>query len=103
MMTDTKQAVNQLTDDLRAVMGDAEELLNAITGQTGEEIVALRSRTEGHLRQLRQKLGDMESRVLNRTKAAVRATDQLVHDNPWRSILIASGVGLLFGIVAGRR
>lgn len=103
MLTNNNQEINQLVKDLRAVMHDAEQLLNAISGQTGDKIAALRTRTEDHLQRIRQKLGDMENKVLHNTKEAVLATDRFVHGNPWRSILAASGIGLLFGILAARR
>jgi len=30
-------------------------------------------------------------------------TDVYVHDNPWRSIGIAAGIGFLVGLLTGRR
>ena len=37
------------------------------------------------------------------TKAAARATDDWVHENPWGSIGIAAGVGFLVGLLVSRR
>ena len=36
-------------------------------------------------------------------RAAGRAADDYVHDNPWRSIGIAAGFGLVVGLLIGRR
>ena len=36
-------------------------------------------------------------------KAAAKATDGYVHENPWKSVGIAAGVGLLLGMLIGRR
>ncbi len=49
------------------------------------------------------RLGEMESNILDRTKAAAKATDQLVHENPWQSIALATAVGFLLGMLTGRR
>ena len=41
----------------------------------------------------------MEGDVVDRTRAAAKATDQLVHENPWQSIALATAVGFLVGVV----
>ncbi|MCZ7654646.1 MAG: hypothetical protein M5R42_10755 [Rhodocyclaceae bacterium] len=38
-----------------------------------------------------------------KTRLVARATDDYVHDNPWRSIGIAAGIGLVIGLLIGRR
>ena len=41
--------------------------------------------------------------VVEKTKEAAKATDEFVHENPWRSIAIGAGVGLLLGLAISRR
>ena len=36
-------------------------------------------------------------------RAAARATDELVHENPWQSVAIAAAVGFFLGWLSGRR
>ena len=36
-------------------------------------------------------------------RAAARATDVYVHESPWTAIGVAAGVGLLVGLILGRR
>jgi ElaB/YqjD/DUF883 family membrane-anchored ribosome-binding protein len=38
-----------------------------------------------------------------RARAAMRATDEYVHDNPWQALGVAAGVGFLLGYLIGRR
>lgn len=103
MVTETQAARDKLVEDFRAVIRDAEELLKATANQTGDKISAVRARAEDNLREARRKLDELEGDVLDRTKAAVRATDQLVHDNPWQTVAIAAAVGFLLGMLTGRR
>ena len=70
-------STDKLMHDLRAVIGDAEELLKATAGQSGERI---------------EKAGD-----------AVREWNGRVHDNPWTAVGVAAGVGLLAGILLARK
>jgi len=103
--TDTTLAhpKERLAADLKAVIADAEELLQLTSSQTGEKVVELRARMGENLRAARYKLQDAEAAMREKAKAAAQATDVYVHDNPWKSIGIAAGAGLLVGLLIGRR
>jgi ElaB/YqjD/DUF883 family membrane-anchored ribosome-binding protein len=94
---------DKLVADLKVVINDAEELLKITAGQAGEKAAAVRDRMQKTIEQAKGKLVEVENKALDQTKAAARATDAYVHDNPWRSVGIAAGVGLLFGLILGRR
>lgn len=96
-------AREKLAADLRTVIADAEELLALTSGQTGEKVAALRVRMGENLRAARHKLEDLEAAMRERARQAARVTDDYVHENPWRSIGIAAGAGLLVGLLIGRR
>lgn len=93
----------KLAADLKTVIADAEELLAVTSGQTGEKVAALRERMTANLRTARHKLEDIEAAVRERARDAARATDDYVHENPWQAIGMAAGVGLLVGLLIGRR
>lgn len=103
MTSETQVARDRLVEDFKTVMHDAEELIKATANQTGDKIGAVRARAEESLREARRKLGEMESNVVGRTKAAAKATDQLVHENPWQSVAVATAVGFLLGMLISRR
>jgi ElaB/YqjD/DUF883 family membrane-anchored ribosome-binding protein len=103
MTSDTRAAKDKLVEDLRAVVQDAEELLKATAGQTGEKIGAVRARAEESLRTARRRLSELEHDVVERAKTAAKATDDLVHEKPWQAIAITAGVAFLLGLLAGRR
>ena len=94
---------DKLVADLKVVINDAEELLKITAGQAGERAAAVRDRLQKTIEQAKGKLVEVENKALDQTKAAARATDAYVHENPWRSVGIAAGVGLLFGLLLGRR
>jgi ElaB/YqjD/DUF883 family membrane-anchored ribosome-binding protein len=94
---------DKLVADLKVVINDAEELLKITAGQAGDKAAAVRDRLQKTLEQTKVKLVEVENKAIDQTKAAARATDAYVHENPWKSIGIAAGVGLLFGLVIGRR
>ena len=92
----------QLVADLKTVMLDAEAL-KATSTQTGERIQEVRAKAEQSLEQARLRLGDLEDQALKRAREVAEATDEYVRDNPWQSVGIAAGVGLLVGLILSRR
>ena len=99
----TTAQTDKLMADLRLVVSDAEELLRSTAGQAGEGAAELRDRVRASLARARDGLADAQETAIAKAKAAGRAADDYVHDNPWRSIGIAAGFGLLVGLLIGRR
>ena len=93
----------KLVADLKVVVADAEEILRATAGAAGEKVADLRGKFETRLRDAKLRLADAEAAIVDRAKAAATATDDYVHDQPWKAVGIAAGVGLLLGILIGRR
>ncbi len=94
---------DKLVADLKLVVTDAEDLLKVTAGQAGEKVAAVRERVQHSLDQAKAKIVEVEAKALAKTKAAAHATDVYVHENPWRSVGIAAGIGLLVGLLIGRR
>ena len=93
----------KLFSDMKVVVADAEEILRATAGVAGEKMGDLRERIGERLRDAKLRLADAEAALVDRTKAAARATDDFVHENPWRAVGVAAAVGLLLGVIIGRR
>jgi ElaB/YqjD/DUF883 family membrane-anchored ribosome-binding protein len=101
--TTPEVTTDQLLADLKTVMTDAEALLRATSAQTGEKIQEVRARAEESLRQAKARLSSIEDEALRRAREVADATDEYVRENPWQSVGIAAGVGLLLGLLLARR
>jgi ElaB/YqjD/DUF883 family membrane-anchored ribosome-binding protein len=101
--TTPEVTTDQLLADLKTVMTDAEALLRATSAQTGEKIQEVRARAEESLRQAKARLNSIEEEALRRAREVADATDEYVRENPWQSVGIAAGVGLLLGLLLARR
>jgi len=93
----------QLIHDFKVVVADAEALLKATAGQGGEAMAGVRAKVTESLSVAKAKLTDAEAAVVARTKAAAKATDEYVHGHPWQAIGIAASVGVVIGLLIGRR
>jgi len=92
----------KLMQDLRIVVADAEDLLRATAGQAGEKVSAARERIQENLAAAKQRLAAAQDAVVARTKEAAKVTDEYVHENPWKAVGIAAGVGLVIGMLISR-
>lgn len=92
-----------LVEDLKTVMRDAEALIKATSAQTGEKIQEVRARAEESLRQARERLSVIEAEALKHAREVAEATEEYVRENPWQSLGIAAGIGLVLGILISRR
>lgn len=99
----TQVTKDKLISDVRLVIADTEELLRATAGTAGDKVADIRARMQDHLSAAKIKLADAEAMVVDRAKAVGRATDDYVHDNPWRSVGFAAGIGFIAGLLIGRR
>jgi ElaB/YqjD/DUF883 family membrane-anchored ribosome-binding protein len=107
-MSDIGQVTrDKLLADFRVVVADAEELLKATAAEAGEKVsvkvAELRTRLEDHLAVAKVKLADAQAVASEKTKAVADATDGYVRDNPWRAVGVSAGIGLIIGLLIGRR
>lgn len=93
----------KLVSDMKSVIADAEDMLSATADQAGEKVASLRARIQERLHGARVRLSEAETVLMAKTRAAARATDVYVHESPWTAIGIGAGVGLLVGLILGRR
>jgi ElaB/YqjD/DUF883 family membrane-anchored ribosome-binding protein len=92
-----------LVKDFTEVLTEADTLLKQATKESGEKANDLRAQVETKLRAAKLKLQDMQDDAMDRAKATARATDEYVRDNPWQALGVAAALGVLVGLLIGRR
>lgn len=103
MNAQVEVTADQLVADLKTVVEDAEALLKATSTLTGEKIQEVRARAEESLRQAKVRLSEVEEEAMRRAREIADAADEYVHENPWQSVGIAAGIGLVVGLLLARR
>ncbi len=103
MSENTTLSQEKIVSNIKSVIADAEEILVATADQTGEKIATLRATIRERLLDARIRLDEVEQSMRDKTRAAARATDDYVHDNPWQAVSIGAGIGFLLGFILGRR
>jgi len=93
----------RLMEDVRVVVVDVEALLKETANQTGELIVAARTKASESLHAAKARLAEARASVVEKAKVTAKTTDGYVHDNPWRFMGIAAALGLALGVLISRR
>jgi ElaB/YqjD/DUF883 family membrane-anchored ribosome-binding protein len=96
-------STEKLVRDMRAVIFDAEDLLKATANQTGERIEKVRAKAEDSLRAARERLHLAGEDIGTRAKEAAQDVNDQVRSHPWTTAGLAAGIGLLVGILIGRK
>jgi len=94
---------DHLVSEFKAVVSDTEALLKATANTGGEKLAEVRAKAEESLNIAKSKLVGVQDEVLARTMAAAKASNVYVHENPWQSIGVAASLGVVVGLLIGRR
>jgi ElaB/YqjD/DUF883 family membrane-anchored ribosome-binding protein len=93
----------QLAGDIRQVLDDVQAMLSQAAETGGQQAQELRSRAAEQLKRAQARLGDLQHGVVERSRAAMHATDDWVHMHPWGAVGLGAGVGFLVGLLVARR
>ena len=78
---------------------DAEDLMNSSAGEGGEKLAELRARLDSAIESAKV----AAQRLQEKTVAAAKATDECIRTHPYQTLGVAFGLGLLIGVLVGRR
>jgi ElaB/YqjD/DUF883 family membrane-anchored ribosome-binding protein len=94
------QTPKELLNDLHALVADAEKMIgDSVSEHTADAVNGLRDRFET----AQERLSELYDGARTKVAAGAKYTDETIRANPYQSIAIAAGVGLLVGVLLGRR
>jgi ElaB/YqjD/DUF883 family membrane-anchored ribosome-binding protein len=99
----TQFARERVLADLRALRHDSEELLKATAGDVSEKAREARARLTAALERSKSTIEELQSQALAGAKAAAKKADAVIREHPYESLGVAFGVGLVIGVLVGRR
>jgi len=89
--------------DLKALAHDSEELLKATAGDVSEKAKEARSRLTVALERSKSTMAELQNQAIAGAKAAAQKADTVIREHPYESLGVAFGVGLVIGVLVGRR
>jgi len=96
----TAATPKELLADLQALVAEAEKMMgDSLSEHTEDAVSALRERFSA----AQERLGEFCVTAKKKVVAGARYTDETIRANPYQAIAIAAGLGLLVGVLLGRR
>jgi ElaB/YqjD/DUF883 family membrane-anchored ribosome-binding protein len=97
---DTAHTPKELLVELKTLVAEAETMMSdSLSEHTAEAIGNLRERFSA----AHERFSEIYDRTKKKVVAGAKYTDTTIRENPYQSIAIALGVGVLLGLVVGRR
>lgn len=95
--------IKTVRNDMKTLVRDAQELFREASLATGEKAEELRNKGLVMLDAAMEKAQQIQAVALEKGKEAAQTTDEFVHEHPWQAVGIAAGIGLVVGLLIGRR
>lgn len=99
----SQMARERVLADLRALAHDSEALLKATAGDVSEKAKEARTRLAAALERSKSTMEELQNQAIAGAKAAAKKADTVIRDHPYESLGVAFGVGLVIGVLVGRR
>ena len=89
--------------EFHSFVADVEDLITSATPLTAEDLARAKERLSQRVTAAKASFETMRTDATNQARHTAAATNQYVHENPWKSAGIGAAVGLLLGFVLTRR
>jgi len=96
-------ARERVLTDLRTLAHDSEQLLKATAGDVSEKAKEARTRLSAALDRTKATVADLQSQAIAGAKVAAKKADTVIREHPYESLGVAFGVGIVIGVLVGRR
>ncbi|SDK83212.1 Membrane-anchored ribosome-binding protein, inhibits growth in stationary phase, ElaB/YqjD/DUF883 family [Modicisalibacter muralis] len=100
---DSEASTAQLKEDLRHLSRTVEELVSATADDSRSNVKELRERAEKRLHETRARLEAQGEKLYLDARDSADLCDRYVHENPWTSIGVSAALGVVVGMLIGRR
>ncbi len=95
--------IKVVNSDVKVLVKDAQALFQAAATLTGEKATEVHTRGMHMLDAALVKAQDAQTNVIVAGKEMATSAQSYVKENPWRTVAVASGVGLLVGAILSRK
>lgn len=70
--------------------------------EAGDALESIADQIEEGIQKGKFSMREIQSAIMDKTKAAAQSTDEVVHDNPWAAVGVAAGLGFIIGLLMPR-
>jgi ElaB/YqjD/DUF883 family membrane-anchored ribosome-binding protein len=99
----TASSYKTVRNDMKSLVRDAQQLFREAGVATGERADELRAKGQDLLDSAAQRAQELQTAAMETGKELASNTDSFVKENPWKAVAISAGVGVLLGMLIGRK
>ena len=97
---DTAHTPKELLSELQSLVSEAETMMaDSLSEHSADAISNLRERFGA----AQEKFADVYEGARKKVVAGAKYTDTTIRENPYQAMAVAAGVGILVGLLIGRR
>ena len=96
-------APSGIAQEFRDFVADMEDLVEASTGLTGDDLARAKANLYARVAAARASIEGMPATISARARKTAKVADGYVREQPWQAIGISAVVGGLIGFLLGRR
>jgi len=90
----------ELLTEMQALVAEAQGMMaESVSEHSAEAIANLRARFGA----AQERFGEIYAGAKQKVIAGAKATDETIRENPYQSMAVALGIGVLLGVLLGRR
>jgi ElaB/YqjD/DUF883 family membrane-anchored ribosome-binding protein len=109
--TGAAETPEQIIEHISRLMAEAEAMIaGPVSEKAGSRIEDLRERLASARERLndayssaRETIGDAYAKTRKNVVAGAKQADETIRENPYQSLAVALGIGVLLGVVIGRK
>ncbi len=93
----------ELLNEIRDILTNAEELFDEKSEAGAEELKKLKTRLSSRMEKAKHQFDALQEETVAGAKQVIKQTDELVHDNPYKAVGVAGVIGLLLGVLISKK
>lgn len=104
-LADAKKSAgrSKVSREFHDFLADIEDLVKETTSLTGEDLSRAKAKLSARVAQAKESVEDMGVAMADRARKGATATNEYVHEQPWKVIGASAAVAFLLGFVLARR
>ncbi|WP_439241526.1 DUF883 family protein [Lonepinella sp. BR2474] len=103
MMSQFDKKREELLDEIRDILTNAEDLFDEKSKSGEAELKKLKEKLNSRVGDVKEKFAGLQEDAVASAKQVVKQTDSLVQDNPYKAVGVAGVIGLLLGVLISKK
>ncbi|RJX34100.1 MAG: DUF883 domain-containing protein [Oxalobacter sp.] len=95
--------IRAINKDVKVLITDAQALFQAAASLTGDKAEEMRKRGMQMLDNALLGAHNAQAHAIDAGKRVVSSTDHYIKENPWHAVAVATGLGLLIGVILSKK